>query len=382
MNLLTRREFLSGAGFSLAAMAFPGIARATWISNNLKPYESFDFESWKWKTKAMHYSILPNGLRCDLCPNLCRIKPGDFGLCKTRYNHQGVLYSIAFGNPCAAQIDPIEKKPFFHFLPGTKAFSIATAGCNLACLNCQNWNISQQSPTETRNYDLFPAKVVERAIKEQCRSVAYTYSEPIVFYEYAFETAKLAREAGIKNLFKTAGYINEKPLRQIAPYLDGVNVDLKSFSDDVYQKLNAGFLAPVLKTIQVLKELNLWVEITNLVVPSWTDNLNMVREMCIWLKSNGLEQTPLHFSRFTPMHRLSQLPPTPVETLVKAREIAMQEGLQQVFIGNLPGKKLGNTLCPKCHKVLIERAGFNLVSNNLKDGKCPACKTSIAGVWE
>ena len=295
---------------------------------------------------------------CDLCPRACVMKEGDRGFCFVRQNIEGQMYLTTYGKSTGFCIDPIEKKPFFHFLPGTKAFSIATAGCNLACLNCQNWNISQHSPTETRNYDLFPAKVVESALKGRCSSIAYTYSEPVVFYEYAMETAKLAHQAGIKNLFKTAGYINEMPLRLIAPYLDGVNVDLKSFSDDVYQKLNAGSLAPVLKTIQVLKELNVWVEITNLVVPSWTDDFNKIREMCIWLKNNGLEHTPLHFSRFTPMHRLSQLPPTPVETLVKAREIALQEGLMQVFIGNVPGKNFENTQCPKCQKVLIEREGF------------------------
>jgi len=338
-------------------------------------------ELWKWSHEAYHYQVTPRGVQCTNCPNGCTLKRKETSKCRNRINIGDKLYSIAYGNPCAVHIDPIEKKPFFHYLPASRAYSIATAGCNLACLNCQNWEISQKSPKETVNYDLMPGQVVEECLKNRCESIAYTYSEPTSFYEYVHDTARLARSRGIRNLYKSNGYINEKPLRQLCKYLDAANIDLKSFSETTYLKLNSGKLAPVLRSLQVLKEEGVWLEITNLVIPGWTDNLSEIRKMCEWLVSNKLHDCPLHFSRFTPLYKLTQLPSTPASVLQKARAIALEAGMKYVYVGNIPGTDMENTYCPKCHKLLIERKGFRIVQNLLKSGRCPACGTMIDGIW-
>jgi pyruvate formate lyase activating enzyme len=278
-------------------------------------------------------------------------------------------------------IDPIEKKPFYHVLPSSRAFSIATAGCNFACLNCQNWEISQKSPKETLNIDLMPASVVEACLKNNCESIAYTYAEPTVFYEYVYDTARLAKASGIKNVYKSNGYINEQPLRMLCKYLDAANIDLKGFTESTYLKLNAGKLAPVLRTLQVLKEEGVWLEITNLIIPSWTDDMKTIRNMCKWLVANNLDENPLHFSRFSPLHKLTQLPSTPLLTLQKARETALSEGMKYVYIGNVPGANLEDTICPKCKKTVVERKGFRVIQNNIVDGKCKFCGYKVAGVW-
>jgi pyruvate formate lyase activating enzyme len=329
----------------------------------------------------MYWSPTPWGTKCLICPNECIIKEGESGLCHNRVNRDGKIYSIAYGNPCAVNIDPIEKKPFYHFLPGTKAFSIGTAGCNLACLNCQNWNISQVSPKETRNYDLMPDQLVSQAIAGKCPSIAYTYSEPISFYEYTFESAKLAQQEGIKNVLVTAGYINDEPLRNLLKYIDAARVDLKSFSNDIYLKLSAGELDPVLNTLKTINGLGVWLEIINLVIPGWTDNTDMIKRMCNWLAENGLSNTPLHFSRFHSDYKLTQLSATPVAVLTQAREIALAAGIKYVYIGNVPGLDAENTFCPKCHEVVIERKGFTILQKNLEKGTCKKCGEKIPGVW-
>ncbi|NQU81629.1 MAG: AmmeMemoRadiSam system radical SAM enzyme [Bacteroidetes bacterium] len=337
---------------------------------------------WKWSREAMYYTTTPRGLKCLLCPNECTIKEGELGDCHNHLNYNGKLYTIAYGNPCAVHIDPIEKKPLMHFLPESSAFSIATAGCNLACLNCQNWSISQKSPRETRNFDLMPDKVIEAAIESDCESIAYTYSEPITFYEYTYDTAILARNAGIKNVMVSAGYINEEPMRKLARVIDAANIDLKSFKDSIYLKLNAGKLEPVLRTLKILNEEGVWLEITNLIIPGWTDDFDMIREMCDWLYKNGFADNPLHFSRFQPLYKLTQLPPTPLSTLTKAREIALDAGIKYVYIGNIPGTEAENTFCPNCNKILMERRGYRILSNHIINGKCEYCSEPIAGVWE
>jgi len=335
----------------------------------------------KWTREAMFYTETPKGLRCQICPNECDIKEGETGDCRNRVNKKGKLYTTAYGNPCAIHVDPIEKKPLSHFLPGSKAFSIATAGCNLACLNCQNWSISQKSPAETRNFDLLPDKVVENSIAKDCASIAYTYSEPITFYEYTYDTSVLARQAGIKNVLVSAGYINREPLLKFCKVIDAANIDLKSFSNDIYLKLNAGKLQPILDTLVTMKKEGVWLEITNLVVPSWTDDLDMIKKMCNWLAENGFSETPLHFSRFMPLYKLTQLPPTPVNILVSARQIALKEGLKYVYIGNVPGQDFQNTICPQCKKKVIERRGYSILQNNIESGKCKSCGHPVAGVW-
>lgn len=335
----------------------------------------------KHTKEARFYISTPRGVRCMICPNECTLKEGELSDCRNRIAKNDKLYTIAYGNPCAVHVDPIEKKPLYHFLPESRSFSIATAGCNLACLNCQNYTISQTSPTKTRNYDLMPDKVVEKAITNNCKSIAYTYSEPITFYEYTYDTSKIAKQQGIKNVLVSAGYINEGPLRKLAKVVDAANIDLKSFDDSIYLKLNSGKLQPVLNTLKTLKDEGVWLEITNLVVPGWTDSETMIREMCQWLYANGFEDSPLHFSRFQPMYKLTQLPPTPVSVLRKVREIALHEGLKYVYIGNVPNTEAENTYCPNCHEVVIERRGYRIMNKNLESGHCINCNTTIPGIW-
>jgi pyruvate formate lyase activating enzyme len=337
---------------------------------------------WKWSKESYHYKKLGDNVQCLVCPNKCILEENDRSICRNKVNKNGKLYTLAYGNPCAVHVDPIEKKPLFHFLPTTLAFSIATAGCSFRCYNCQNWNISQFKPEETNNFDLMPEKIIEACLRNNCQSIAYTYSEPIAFYEYMYDTSRLAKKEGIKNLWITNGYINEEPLRDLCKFIDAANVDLKSFKEEIYNELNSGSLKPVLDTLKILKEKNVWFEITNLIVPSWTDDMDMIRDMCKWLYKNKLADYPLHFSRFTPMYKLIHLPPTPVSILEKARKIALDSGIKHVYIGNVPNNPAENTYCPRCGKIIIERKGYSIINNNLADGSCKFCGEKIAGVWK
>jgi pyruvate formate lyase activating enzyme len=334
-----------------------------------------------YKKIALFQDESARGIMCRICPNECVLKEGEISKCNNRKVYKSKLYTMAYGNPCSVNIDPIEKKPLYHFFPGSRAFSIATAGCNLVCLNCQNWSISQTSPDKTRNYDLMPEKVVEECSKSKCKSIAYTYSEPITFYEYTIESAAVARKAGIKNVLKSNGYINEEPLRKLCSVIDAANIDLKSFNESTYLKLSGGKLQPVLDSLKILKEMGVWLEITNLVIPTWTDKPEEIRKMCKWLKDNGFANTPLHFSRFYPIYKLEQLPPTHVEILNKAATIAAEEGLKYIYVGNVPGNETANTKCPSCNKVVVERQGYRITFNNIVAGKCGNCGTKIDGIW-
>jgi pyruvate formate lyase activating enzyme len=334
-----------------------------------------------YKKIALFQEETARGIMCRICPNECVLKEGELSKCNNRKVYNSKLYTLAFGNPCSVNADPVEKKPLYHFLPGSRAYSIATAGCNLVCLNCQNWTISQTSPDKTRNYDLMPAQVVEECIKNNCRSIAYTYSEPTTFYEYVFETAGLARKSGIKNIIKSNGYINAEPLKKLCSVIDGANIDLKAFSESTYLKLTGGKLQPVLDSLKTYRDMGVWLEITNLVVPAWSDNPDEIGKMCRWLGENGFKNTPVHFSRFYPIHKLEQLPPTPVEILNNAARIAAGEGLKYVYTGNVPGNELSDTKCPSCGTVIIVRQGYRIASNLMKDGKCNKCGQTVDGVW-
>ncbi len=336
---------------------------------------------WKWSKECFYYEVTPRGLKCQICPNECILKPGDTSFCRNRVNYRDKLYSIAYGNPCAMHVDPIEKKPFYHFLPGSRSFSIATAGCNFSCLNCQNWSISQSSPKDTRNFDLMPPRVTEEAVKNNCISIAYTYSEPVTFYEYVHDSSVIARNKGIRNVIVSNGYINEKPLRNLCRVIDGATIDLKSFDNATYLRLNAGELQPVLNALKIFREEGVWLEISNLVIPGWSDNMDMIKKMCDWLVQNGLRDTPLHFLRFQPMYKLGQLPPTPVQVLQKAKSIAQQAGIRFVYIGNIAGSEEISTYCPRCKKMIIERKGHTVTTNHLKSGNCGFCSEKIPGVW-
>ncbi|HOF20512.1 MAG TPA: AmmeMemoRadiSam system radical SAM enzyme [Bacteroidales bacterium] len=330
---------------------------------------------------AMFQEETPRGVMCLLCPNGCILKDGEISRCNNRTVRKSRLYTMAFGNPCAINIDPMEKKPLYHFHPGTRIFSIATAGCNLACLNCQNWSISQTRPDKTRNYDLMPERVVEEALKNNCRSIAYTYSEPTSFYEYMYETSVLAKRAGIKNVAVSNGYVNPEPLKKLCTVLDAANIDLKSFNDSTYMKLTGGKLQPVLDSLLIYRDSGVWLEITCLIVPTWTDKADEIAAMCKWLSEGGFRDTPVHFTRFYPIYKLDQLPPTPVEFLNEAAGIARQEGMKYIYTGNVPGSEQANTICPGCGTRLILRQGFRIVSNDIRKGRCSKCGREIHGVW-
>jgi len=385
---MTRREFLGKAALGAACVGAGG-----YLVNELllkkqpaKPasdvIQAAPEELWKWSREAYNYVKLGEEVRCGLCPNACLLQDGQRGTCRVRVNKNGRLYSLVYGNPCSVHVDPIEKKPLFHFLPGTTAFSIATAGCNFRCLNCQNWEISQKAPEETTNVELMPEDVVATALKSGANSIAYTYNEPTVFYEYMLDTSKAARQRGVRNVWVTNGYMNPEPLEELCKVLDAAHVDLKSFRDETYMKLNAGRLQPVLDTLKTLHKNNVWFEVINLVVPTWTDDLDMIGEMSRWLVKNIGPDYPLHISRFFPLYKLTKLPPTPTDFLVKARETAMGEGIHYVYVGNVPELNLEDTICPKCGKTVIGRRGYTVTANNLQDGTCKNCGEKIAGVWK
>ena len=320
-------------------------------------------------------------VQCELCPRKCILKNGDRGNCGVRINLDGKLQTLVYGNPAAVHIDPIEKKPLYHFHPSTLAFSIATAGCNLHCKYCQNWQLSQRRPEETSNYDLPPNKLIDQALKAKCKSIAYTYSDPVVFYEYTYDSAKLAKENNILNVMVTAGYIQEKPLLDLCKYIDAANIDLKGITEEFYQKMSAATLAPVLNAIKIMIDQGVWVELTNLVVPTWNDKKSDFQKLCDWISENLGPDVPLHFSKFWPQHQLKNLPPTPVETLSIAWDIAKKTGLNHVYVGNVPNHPGNSTYCPNDSRLLIKRQGYTIIENNIIDGKCKFCKTKIAGRW-
>ena len=275
------------------------------------------------------------GVECQLCPHHCHITDGKTGICRSRRNDGGVLMSEVYGKPCALAIDPIEKKPLYHFHPGTACLSLACTGCNFRCLNCQNHDISQVAPDAVNHYELSPEEVVALCKKHKCPGIAYTYTEPLTYIEYIIDTARLAHEAGLWNILVTAGYVCQEPLADLLPYLDAANIDLKSFSDDIYMKVSGGHLQPVLDTILAMHEAGVWVELTNLVIPGINDDLDMIRQMCRWIADNGMAEQPLHFSRFFPRFKMQDIPPTSIETLKAAKRIAEKEGIKHVYLGNV-----------------------------------------------
>ena len=328
-------------------------------------------------------SMRDNIIQCLLCPRKCVISPGQRGFCTARINRDGVLYTLGYGNPIALHVDPIEKKPFFHVLPGTKAYSIAVAGCNMRCLFCQNWQISQAKPDEVNAYNMSPEDIVTNAKNSGSRFIIYTYTEPTVFYEYMLDISKLARSRGLRNGMHTCGYINAEPLKELLKYMDAVNVDLKSFNPEFYKKMGAmAELEPVLNTIKAVKRTGVWLELTNLVIPGQNDDPKEIRRMCEWIKDNVGSEVPLHFSRFMPSFELQNLPPTPIEKLEEAYRIAKDVGLQYVYIGNVPGHAYENTYCPRCKKIVVARIGYDILENNIEDGKCKFCGEKIAGIWK
>lgn len=317
-------------------------------------------------------------IRCHLCPRLCVIPMEETGFCRTRLNDRGQLYTLIYGSVTSMAIDPVEKKPLYHFLPGSDTFSIGTAGCNLACRHCQNWTISQVNIDEVDHENMSPERVVELAQKYRCPSISYTYSEPSIWFEFVYDTAKIAHAAGIYNIYVTNGYMSIEAWDEIKPYLTAANVDVKAFSDDFYRRVcSAPGIEPVLRTCEWMVQNGIHLETTYLIIPSENDNPEEIRRFCRWEVEKLGPDVPTHFSRFYPMYRMSDREPTPVKTLELALKIAQDEGLQYVYIGNVAGHRGDNTYCPNCGKLLIERFGFDILRYEIQDHRCPKCGTEI-----
>jgi pyruvate formate lyase activating enzyme len=333
--------------------------------------------------EAMFYAPISDGeVRCNLCSHRCKIKEGKRGICAVRENQGGKLYNLVYGKIVAEHIDPIEKKPLFNFLPGSRAFSIGTVGCNFHCKHCQNFDISQyphEHGGEIIGQERTPEQIVAAAKTAGCETIAYTYTEPTVFYEFAYDTALLAHDEGIKNVFVSNGYLSNEAAHQIAPYLDAMNVDLKAFTNKFYKTVCGARLKPVLQTIQLMKELGVWVEVTTLIIPGLNDGDQELRDIARFVKNVGPEM-PWHVTQFYPAYKLLDASPTPVATLRRARKIGMEAGLRYVYEGNIPGEGGENTYCYACGALLIERHGFELLQDRRQEGKCPACGTTLDGV--
>ena len=321
-------------------------------------------------------------VQCELCPKGCVIQPGQSGECRVRVNVDGRLVAVTYGHPCSVNVDPVEKKPLYHFLPGTSILSIATVGCNLHCKNCQNWEISQANPEDVSAREAPPAVIPRLAQEHDCRSVAYTYTEPCAYYEYALDSSIKVHEAGLKNVLVTAAYCNTDPWAELCQHTDAANIDIKSMSDAFYRDNCAGSLIPVLNNCVQAKSIGVMVEITNLLIPTLNDSDDDVRALCRWVAENIGKETPLHFSRFFPHYQMRNLPPTSAATLDRAKTIADAEGLHHTYIGNISRPGAESTYCPSCEALLIERRGYYVLQNNLKNGACPQCATEIHGIWQ
>jgi len=381
---LSRREFVATCGKGLFALALTACPLVS--AREGYPSEKARLEG-QWglvETRLSPYfkPLAGKAVRCLLCPRGCVIPPGGRGYCEVRENKKGELYSLVYGNPCTINIDPIEKKPFFHVLPGTRSFSIATAGCNFDCKFCQNWEISQEVPEKTFNFRLPPAMAVKLARENQCASIASTYVEPTIFFEYMYDISMMAQQKGILSVCHSNGYINPQPLEDLTTYLGAACIDLKGFTEDFYQEMTEGGLQPVLNTIKQLRAKGVHVEIVNLLIPTKNDAMQVVKKMCLWIKQEIGSDVPLHFTRFYPLYKLRNLPPTPVETLEQARATALSVGLEFVYIGNVPGHTGENTYCPSCKKALIARRGYYILANQVVKGKCRYCGRGIPGIWQ
>jgi pyruvate formate lyase activating enzyme len=331
--------------------------------------------------EAVLYEKLGNGkVHCFLCSHHCRIAPDQFGICGVRQNQNGTLWTLVYGDVIAEHVDPIEKKPLYHFLPGSKSYSIATIGCNFKCSFCQNWQISQVSKKagNIKGEEVIPEDIVRIAKKERCESISYTYTEPTIFFEYAYDIAKLAKKEGILNNFVTNGYMTKEAIEMIRPYLDSANVDLKFFDDDSYKRMCGGKLQPVLDSIRHMHDVGIWIEVTTLVLPGKNDSMEQLKGIAEFI-ANIDKDIPWHISRFHPDYEFLNIEPTHIETLINAKAIGGNAGLRYVYLGNtIEGN---NTYCPDCKNLLIEREIFSIMQNNIKNSKCQKCNTKIQGVF-
>jgi len=386
---MDRRHFLKTLATGTCACAFSNLGSARAQEKgplSRQSRTSVPAQGGKSKDKvlyeALYYTKLEHKeIECVLCPRKCLVGDQERGYCGARENQGGTYYSLVYNRPCSIRPDPIEKKPFYHFLPCTQAYSLATAGCNMNCKYCQNWEISQARPEQVRSIFLTPEACVSQAQHYHCASMAYTYTEPIIFWEYMADIAAKAKSAGIKNTMISAGFIEEKPLRDLLPLLDAVKIDLKAFSEDFYKDVCRGRLEPVLHCLKIIREMNIWLEIVYLVLPTLNDGEKEIVALCQWLYRELGPRVPIHFSRFYPTYLMKNLPPTPVSTLSKLHNIARAQGLQYVYIGNVPGHRAENTYCHNCQHRLIHRRGYNVTIEALEKGKCRHCGTLIPGIW-
>ena len=360
------------AGCGLASATSPGLPLLLPASD---PDAQFTVEA-KYYEKLDHKKI-----KCKLCPRECVIDDRERGYCGARENRGGTYYTLVHSRVATAHIDPIEKKPLFHFLPGSPAFSIATAGCNVNCKFCQNWEISQVRPEQVRSTYMPPRDLAALARQYRCPSIAYTYSEPVIFYEYVSDSVEAGHAQGVRSVVISGGYIQQEPLKKWCHNVDAIKVDLKSFSEKFYREVVNGELKPVLETLVTIRKQGTWTEIVYLVIPTLNDSDGEFKAASLWVKSNLGPDVPVHFTRFHPEYLLTNLPDTPLETLERAKAIADAEGLHYVYVGNVPGHPAENTYCPKCRKIVVERQGYTIGQIHLKKGKCGFCGQTIPGVW-
>jgi len=370
MSGISRRDLLKAAMVGGAGLCAPGVARTAVTNSN------FVHEAMFWAKGA------GGVVECGLCPVGCRLHEGERGNCGVRENRNGSLVSLVYGRIVTSHVDPIEKKPFSHVLPGRRAYSIATAGCNIECKFCQNWRLSQSRPEKLPAVYMSPKKIVAAAQNAGAPIIAYTYTEPVVFYEIMYDTVLAGREKGVHSVMITNGYINEKPMRKLAGVMSAVKVDLKAFTWKFYKNVCKGELQPVLETLILLNSLGVWMEIVVLLLPGMNDSEKEIRAMAEWIREALGSDVPVHFSRFHPMYKMRSVRPTPRASLERARNAAMDEGLHYVYIGNLPGHEAESTFCPSCKTRLVHRLGYVVKENRIRDGKCPKCSTKIAGFWE
>jgi len=383
-GMYARRDFFKCLSRGLCGIGL--LSHYDALSQNLRelisPPSALAAEETPLKEVTFYKKLPDLKIQCEVCPKKCEIADLERGYCGNKENRKGKYYCLVYAESCAAHIDPIEKKPLFHYLPSTNAFSIASAGCNFECKFCQNWRMAQYRPEQVESFYLPPKEVVSLAKQKGCPTIAYTYTEPVVFYDYMFDTAKLAKSEGVGSVMISNGFINEKPLIELCNQLSGVKIDLKAFTETFYKDYCSGELKPVLSTLETLKKVGIWYEIVVLIIPTLNDSEGEILKMCQWIKSALGVEVPVHFSRFHPMYKITNLPSTPVKTLENARKIAKEVGLHYVYLGNVPGNEGEHTYCPGCGEVLIKRIGYHILKNAIKAGKCSVCGHVIPGVWE
>ncbi len=394
---VSRRDFLGSCARTVGAVTVAGLTGVSWgAGGRLGAAPSAERTGGPEDTangsgsvnadrrehEARWYSRRANAdVRCELCPRGCVIGVSERGACRVRENRGGTLYSLVYGRPAMIQADPVERAPFFHVQPGSRMLAVATAGCPLACSFCEVWDIALVDPEEIHSYDALPEAVVEQAVSIGAGAVSYAFGEPIAFAEYVLDTARLARKRGLLNLLHTSGYFAEQPLGEILEYIDAVNIDLKAFDGELYRRYVGGDLEPVLRTMRAIRAAGVHLEITNLVIPTVNDAPSDVRTMCRWIRDELGPDVPVHFARFYPLYKLANLPPTPVKSLDTARRIALEEGLEHVYVARVTGHEGENTFCPACGSTVINRLGFVIEEMNITDGACAACGRRIGGLW-